>query len=114
LKPMGRGVVAKKEGEMYLHFEKSYRFVFASRRKLGNIRLAYGSRKGEHEIRMTCFDSPLLEDATAREIKETVFAPRAAYRLRDLYLYEIGLTLKKHSGENLLVDPYLLKITPLR
>lgn len=114
LKPMGRGVVAKKEGEMYLHFEKSYRFVFASREKLGKIRLAYGSRKGEHEIRMTCFDTPLLEDVTAEEIKETVFAPRAEYRLRDLYLYEIGLTLKKHSGENLLVDPYLLKITPLR
>jgi hypothetical protein len=114
LMPMGRGVVAKNEGEMYLHFEKSYRFVFASREKLGKIRLAYGSEKGEHEIRMTFFDTPLLEAGTNREMKETVFEPKAVYRLGDRMIYEIGLLLKKNSGENLLVDPYLLRITPGR
>jgi hypothetical protein len=112
--PMGRGVIAKNEGEMYLHFEKSYRFVFASREKLEKIKLTYGSTKGEHEIRMSFFDTPLLEARTSKEMKETIFVPTAAYRLRDLYIYEVVLSLKKFSGENLLVDPYLLRISPGR
>jgi len=112
--PMGRGVVAKNEGEMYLHFEKSYRFVFSSRDKVDKIKLAYGSEKGKHEIQMTFFDTPLLEARTAREIKEWVFEPKTAYHLRDLYVYEIDLTLKKINDENLLVDPYLLRISPVR
>jgi hypothetical protein len=112
--PMGRGVIAKNEGEMYLHFEKNYRFVFASREKLEKIKLTYGSAKGEHEIRINFFDTPLLEARTSREIKETVFGPGAAYRLRDLFIYEVVVTLKKFSDENLLVDPYLLRISPGR
>ncbi|MCX6566692.1 MAG: hypothetical protein NTW38_09805 [Candidatus Aminicenantes bacterium] len=114
LMPMGRGVVAKKEGELYLHFEKSYRFIFASREKLGKIDLAFGSKNGEHEIRMNFFDAPMPAVRTDREIKKTVFEPKAHYRLRDLYVYEIGLSLKKFSGENLLVDPYFFKISPVR
>lgn len=114
LMPMGRGVVAKNEGEMYLHFEKSYRFVFASREKVERLRLGYGSEKGEHEIRLTYFDAPLLAARTSREMRELVFEPREAYRLGGLHLYEIGLSLRKTSGENLLEDPYLLRITPMR
>ncbi len=63
LMPMGRGVVAKNDGEMYLHFEKTYRFVFAAREKLEGIRLAYGSMKGEHEIGLRYFDAPLRPPA---------------------------------------------------
>ena len=114
LMPMGRGVVAKKEGELYLHFEKSYRFIFASREKLAKIKLTYGSPVGEHEVRMNYFDTPLQETRADREIKGLIFDPKAPYRLRDLYIYEIDLSLKKFSGENLLVDPYFLKISPVR
>jgi len=114
LMPMGRGVVAKNEGEMYLHFEKSYRFVFASREKVERLRLGYGSEKGEHEIRLTVFDTPLLSERTSREMKERIFEPKEAYRLGGLYLYEIGLSLRKTSSENLLENPYLLRITPVR
>ncbi len=51
---------------------------------------------------------------TNREIRETVFTPEACYRLKGLYLYEIVLSLKKLSDENLLDDPYLLQISPVR
>ena len=107
LMPMGRGVVAKNDGEMYLHFEKTYRFVFAAREKLEGIRLAYGSMKGEHEIGLRYFDAPLRSPGlradddgpeamarTNREIRETVFIQEACYRLKGLYLYEIVLSLK--------------------
>ncbi len=127
LKPMGRGVVARGDGEMYLHFEKSYRFVFASREKIDRLRLAFGSKKGEHEIRLRYFDAALpapgLASAengretvvrTNREIRKTVFHPEPFYRLKGLYLYEIELTLEKRSDENLLDEPYLLQIAPVR
>ncbi|MBN1938444.1 MAG: hypothetical protein JW843_02590, partial [Candidatus Aminicenantes bacterium] len=125
--PMGRGVVAKNDGEMYLHFEKSYRFVFASREQLDRIRLAFGSEKGGHEIGLRYFDEPLRTPGldpddgagatfvrTNREIREIVFAPEAFYRLKGLYLYQIELSLKKLTDENLLDDPYYFQISPGR
>jgi hypothetical protein len=124
--PMGRGVVAKAEGEMYLHFEKSYRFVFASREPLDAIKLEAGSKFGQHEAGLRFFDTALPATgfpendrrqtviATNLETKELTLSPGRSYRLKDLFLYEIDLSLKKISGENLLIDPYLLKIVPVR
>lgn len=112
--PMGRGVVAKNDAEMYLHFEKSYRFLFSAKAPLKAIKLKYGSEKGEHEVRMRFFDTPLLEAKTSREMKEWAFAPPASYRLGDLYVYDLTVELKKFSGENLLEDPYLIQIVPVR
>ena len=126
LMPMGRGVVNKNDAEMYLHIEKSYRFVFASREKLEGIRLTFGSTKGEHEVGLRYFDAPLPVPGlgteadgrtivrTNREMRETILVPGAPYRLKDLYLYQIELSLKKFTDENLLSDPYLLKIVPVR
>jgi hypothetical protein len=113
LLPMGRGVVAKNDAELYLHFEKTYKILFSAKRPLQNIKLVFGSDKGEHEVRMTFFDLPLYEGKTRFEKKERIFAPPAFYRFRNLYLYEIDLTLKKHSTENLLINPYLLQIAPI-
>jgi hypothetical protein len=110
--PMGAGVVAKNDGEMYLHFEKSYRFLFSSRRPLESVKLVYGSKKGEHEIRAKFFDMPLIEAKTSREMKDWTFVPLAFYRLRDLYVYDITVDLKKFSDENLLEDPYFFQILP--
>jgi hypothetical protein len=112
LMPMGAGVVAKNDGEMYLHFEKSYRFLFSSRRPLESVKLVYGSKKGEHEIRAKFFDMPLIEAKTSREMKDWTFVPLAFYRLRDLYVYDITVDLKKFSDENLLEDPYFFQILP--
>jgi hypothetical protein len=112
--PMGRGVVTKDDGRMYLHFEKSYRFLFSSLEPVKDLRLVYGSEKGEHEVRMRFFDLPLLEAKTSREMKETVFAPAAFFRLRDLYVYDLTVELKKFSDENLLEDPHLVQIIPLK
>jgi len=114
LMPMGRGVVAKNEAEMYLHFAKSYRFLFSSRTPLEAVKLRYGSVKGEHEIRAGFFDLPLFEARTNREMAERVFTPAAAYRWRGLYVYDLTVDLRKYSDENLLEDPYLVQILPLR
>jgi hypothetical protein len=112
--PMGRGVVAKNEGEMYLHFAKPYRFLFSSRTPLEAVKLKYGSLEGEHEIRVGFFDLPLFEARTAGEMAEKVFAPAASYRWRSLYVYDLTVELKKFSGENLLEDPYFFQVVPVR
>ena len=111
---MGNGVVVKPTGELYLHAPKSYRFLFSSRRRLDEVRIAYGSEKGEYGIAARFFDLPLFEDRTILGRKEYVLEPPAAYRVKGLYLYEISVDLTKYSTENMQLDPYFLSITPVK
>ncbi len=112
--PAGSGIIAKGEGEMYLHFAKPYRFIFASRDPLRRIKLKVGSEKGEHTARLTFFDKPLDIIPTTREFRLLQFAPQTAYRWRGLFVYEIDVDLRQSSDEFMLDAPYLLKITPVR
>jgi hypothetical protein len=111
---MGRGVVVKPGGDLYLHYPKRYRFLFSSRRPLDEVKIAYGSEKGEYGISARFFDLPLLEDRTILERKEFVLEPPAAYRVKGLYLYEIEVDLTKYSIENMQLDPYFFSVTPVK
>ena len=110
--PMGKGVVAKKMSEFYLHREKSYTFLFSSRSELEKIRLNFGSEKGDYEVSMRFFDLPLFEGRTSYEKKELLVTPPAHYTFKKLRLYEIRLELKKLSSESMLVDPYFFQVLP--
>jgi hypothetical protein len=110
----GKNVVAKAEGELYLHDDRTYTIVFSSRKKLEQVKLVFGSEAGEHDVKARLFDLPLYEGRTVRERKEFIFTPSACIPFRRLYLYEIEFGFKKKSGENLKVDPYLLQIIPLQ
>jgi hypothetical protein len=110
--PAGKGVVAKESGDFYLHFEKSYKFIFGSRTKLGKVKLLFGSDKGEYEVRMTFFDLPVFEGKTAFETKEMILEPAAFYPLKNLFLYEINITLVHRTSESMLVDPYCFQVIP--
>ncbi len=110
----GKGVVVKPTGELYLHVPKRYTFLFGSRRPLEEVRIAYGSEKGEYGLAARFFDLPLFEDRTILEKKEFLLEPPAAYRVKGLYLYEISVDLTKYSTENMQVDPYFFSITPVR
>jgi hypothetical protein len=112
--PLGRNVVAKNEGELYLHAERTYQAVFASRKRLQTIKLVFGSEKGEEDVSVKFFDLPLYEGRTVREKKEFVFTPAVALPFRHLYLYDVEFRFRKKSSENLKVDPYLLQIIPLK
>jgi hypothetical protein len=61
---------------------------------------------------MTFFDLPLFEGKTSFEKKEMMLSPPAFYPLKSLCLYEINLTLKKFSAENMLIDPFCFYIVP--
>jgi hypothetical protein len=110
--PMGKGVVAKQQGDFYLHFEKSYKFLFTSRTQLPKIKLLFGSEKGEHEVRIRFFDLPLFSGKTAYEKRELSLSPPSYYSYRHLFLYEINIAFKKLSAENLLLDPFFFQIIP--
>jgi hypothetical protein len=112
--PIGKGVVAKANGDFYLHVEKSYRFVFSSRAPLRKIRLTYGSEKGEYDLLLRLFDLAPLETRTAGALQEYVFEPSAFYRYRNLFVYELNLELAHRSAESMQLDPFLFQVTPLR
>ncbi len=111
---MGKGVVAKESGDFYLHLEKPYRFLFGSRKSLERVKLRFGSDMGEYDLELKQFDLPLWQGETRGEIKEIEFSPAAAYRFRNLFLYEIDLRLVHRSGESMQLDPFLFQILPWR
>jgi hypothetical protein len=113
LRPAGAGVIAKGEGELYLHFAKPYRIIFASRDPLRRIKLKVGSEKGEYAARLTFFDKPLDIVPTSREFRLLQFEPQATYRWHGFYVYELDIDLRHSSDEWMLDAPYLLKITPV-
>jgi hypothetical protein len=112
--PAGGGVVAKESGDFYLHFEKTYTFIFASTKKLEKVKLLFGSDKGAYEVKMSFFDLPLFEGKTAYETKEMILEPAAFYPLRNLFLYQISLGLTHESSESMLIDPYYFQVIPWR
>ncbi len=113
LRPAGSGVIAKGEGDLYLHFAKPYRIIFASRDPLRRIKLKVGSEKGDHTARLTFFDKPIDVVPTSREFRLLQFEPQAAYRWHGLYVYDIDIDLRHSSDEFMLDAPYLLQITPV-
>jgi hypothetical protein len=112
--PMGRGVIAKEDGDFYLHLEKPYRLLFASGRKLEAVKLRFGSKAGEYDLEIRQFDLPLWKGRAAFEVREIVFRPAAAYALKNLNLYEIDLRLAHRSAESMLLDPFLFQVLPWR
>jgi len=112
--PMGKGVIAKENGDFYLHIEKPYRFLFGSRKKLERVKLRFGSDKGEYDLAMRQFDLPLWQGKTNGEVKEMDFVPAAVYKFKRFYLYEIDLRLTHRSPESMLLEPFLFQVLPWR
>ena len=110
--PMGKGVVPKPGGQLYLHLEKPYKILFNSRLKLDKLKIVFGSEKGEHEVSIRFFDLAVFSGKTSYERKEVEFSPAAYYPYRNFYLYEVNVELKKLSKENMLIDPFYFYIIP--
>jgi hypothetical protein len=112
--PTAKGVIAKDNGDIYLHVEKPYTLLFSSRSPFEKLRLVFGSDKGEYKIRLRQFDLPLLETVTSPGPREITFEPKAFRRVRDLYVYEFGIGLEKLSTESMQLNPFRFQVTPLR
>ncbi len=110
--PIGEGVVSGEKGDFYLHFERTYKFVFGSRTRLDKVRFVFGSDKGDYSVRLALFDLPFFEGKTSLETKEVIIEPAAAYPFRNLYLYGVSVSLTHHSSESMLIAPYLFQVIP--
>lgn len=112
--PLGKDVVAKNEGELYLHDDRAYTVIFSAKEKLEQLKLVFGSTAGEHDVEARLFDLPVYQGRTSREKKDLILKAPAYFAFRNLYLYEIDFRFTKRSAENLKIDPYLLQILPSR
>jgi hypothetical protein len=110
--PMGKGVVIKPSGQLYLHFEKTYTVLFSSRIRLDKVKISFGSEKGEYDVGLRFFDLPVFSGKTSYETKEMELSPPAYYPDKNLYLYEVNVNLHKLSSENMLLDPFYFYIVP--
>jgi hypothetical protein len=111
--PIGPGVVPKPSGELYLHVDKSYKILFNSRVKLTKLKLVFGSDKGEHDVDLRFFDQPIFSGTTSFARRQLEIPPPAFYRYKSLYLYELNITLKQRSRENMRIDPFYFNIVPI-
>lgn len=110
--PLGRGVVIKPDGALYLHEEKSYRILFGSTGKIDRLRISYGSEEGNFRAAVKVFDLPLFAPETQRTIGEFEFDLPVHPVVRHLYLYEVTVDLEHLSEENLKIYPYLIQLIP--
>ena len=78
------------------------------------VKVFLGSETGAHTARFNLFDLPPREESTSFEVREIDLALPAYYPLKNLCLYEINLTLTQSTDENMLRQPYLFQIIPLR
>ncbi len=110
--PLGKGVIVKPNGELYFHLEKSYRVLFATKKKIGRARIAYGADRGTYDVAIRFFDLPLLEDRTADGRKEHVFEPPVSRTWRRFQVYEFTVELKHLTAENMKLDPFAFSVIP--
>jgi len=110
--PMGKGVIIKPSGDLYLHQEKNYTILFNTKTRFERLRLAFGSDKGEFDVRIRYFDLPVFEGRVSRETREIELRTPACYPNRNLYLYGFEVRLRKLSDEVMLTNPFLVRFIP--
>lgn len=110
--PLGKGVIVKPNGELYFHVEKTYRVLFATKKKIERAKLVYGADKGSYDVAVRFFDLPLFEDRTADGRKEHVFEPPASRTWRRFFVYEFTVELEHLTAENMKLDPFAFSIVP--
>jgi len=110
--PMGKGVVAHRAAELFLHREGDYKILFSSRKKLKDIKVIFGSEKGEYRVKFSIFDLPQFEGKISYEKKELNLYLSNSFHYKWLYLYEIDLNLKHLSSELMVRNPFFFQVIP--
>jgi hypothetical protein len=110
--PAGRGVVFQPPGRLYLHYEKSYRILFQSNTGLDRLRLAFGSAQGDYDVQVRFFDQTVFEGRIDHGSRTVILPEPAFYPNGRFRLYEVDISVRHRSDENMLDHPFLLRVTP--
>jgi len=110
--PMGKGAMVKPTGDIYLHYEKSYKILASAKTRFDTLTLEFGSVDGDYDIRIRWFDRPVFDGRVSRAVHKLELETPAFYPLRNLSLHAFDVRVKKVAGEPMLRKPVLFRITP--
>jgi len=91
---------------------RAYVFSFTSRRKIGKLRFEFGSKAGDYDAELTCFDHPVFEGRTIGEVRSLDLLSPPAYAYKNACLYLVTLRLGKGAGVRTAENPYFFKLVP--
>ncbi len=91
---------------------RAYRISFATERPLEELKISFGSTRGDYACEMKVFDETFFQGETVKEIKSISLPRPPRYRLKKASYYELTFYLGKGAGVQTELTPYLFTITP--
>jgi hypothetical protein len=92
---------------------RAYVFTFSSRRKLGRLRLEFGSRAGSYDTSVTLFDSSLFTGNLVSGVTSLDLQDPPAYEFKGSWLYILKIDIGTGQGVNTSETPYIFNIQPV-
>jgi hypothetical protein len=102
----GRFTITKDNHTLDLHF--------TSWRKIENLKIEFGSSKGEYQVNMRFFDQELFSGIISQEMKTLVKSSPPQYRFKNTNLYRLSIAIKNLSDISTAENPFLLILQPIR
>jgi hypothetical protein len=102
----GRFTITKDDHTLDLHF--------TSWRKIENLKIEFGSSKGEYQVNMRFFDQDLFSGIISQEMKTLVKSSPPQYRFKNTNLYRLRIAIKNLSDISTAENPFLLILQPVR
>ena len=88
--------------------------IFTSWRDIQNLKIEFGSLKGEYRVKLRFFEEELFDGIVTREFR-TVFHPSpSSCRYKNTNLYRLRVDLENLSDIDTAKDPFHLSIRPER
>jgi hypothetical protein len=89
---------------------RTYRFFFAAKKPVAELRISLGSKAGDYEYRLKIFDEVFSSGTTSGEIMTVKLQHPPRYRLGQSSYYELILDLGKGVGVQTELQPYFFGI----
>jgi len=105
----------KEPGEFEILLDDlSLDMIFTSWRDIQNLKIGFGSLKGEYRVKLQFFEEELFDGIVTREFR-TVFHPSpSSCRYKNTNLYRLRVDLENLSDIDTAKDPFHLSIRPER
>jgi hypothetical protein len=91
---------------------RPYRFNFVTEKPVRELKIFFGSTRGDYPCQIKIFDEAVFRGETAREIRTLDLPDPPSYQLRTGSYYELTFYLGKAAGVQTELNPYHLEIIP--
>ncbi len=110
---ISRDAKMKNPGEIRLsRAPYTYRFFITSWRPFTHIRFRFGSEEGYYRVKIKYFDEILFSGEVRHEVKDLIFTPEEAYRLKNTNMYQITVELDHLGGKTPPEAPFVFNFHP--